>query len=80
MEQNPSDHPTIVLSTINYNELSPLVEFMYSGEVAVDQESLPKLLEAANILQIKGLYEAPEESKVSEESKQEAIGNSLGFQ
>ena len=32
---------------------------MYSGEVAVEQESLPKLLEAANVLQIKGLYEAP---------------------
>ena len=36
---------------------------MYSGEVAVEQESLPKLLEAANILQIKGLYEAPNVTK-----------------
>ena len=59
MDQNPSNHPTVVLSQIQHNELKHLVEFMYSGEVAVEQESLPKLLEAANVLQIKGLYEAP---------------------
>ena len=59
LDQNPSNHPTVVLSQIQHNELKHLVEFMYSGEVAVEQESLPKLLEAANVLQIKGLYEAP---------------------
>ena len=31
LEQNPSDHPTIVLSHIKFNELKYLVEFMYSG-------------------------------------------------
>ena len=61
LDQNPSNHPTVVLSQIQHNELKHLVEFMYSGEVAVEQESLPKLLEAANVLQIKGLYEAPAE-------------------
>ena len=52
-----------MLSHIKYHELQYLVEFMYSGEVAVEQDSLPKLLEAANILQIKGLYEAPTEEE-----------------
>ncbi len=60
MEQNPSDHPTIVLSTINYAELKDLVEFMYTGEVAIEQDCLAKLLEAARILKIKGLYEQDE--------------------
>ena len=43
---------------------------MYSGEVAVEQESLPKLLEAANILQIKGLYEAPNVTKDSDDKEE----------
>ena len=33
LEQNPSDHPTIVLSHIKFNELKYLVEFMYSGNL-----------------------------------------------
>merc|ERR1712008_639195 len=73
LEQNPSDHPTIVLSHIKFNELKYLVEFMYSGEVAVEQDHLSKLLEAANILQIKGLYESaevPSDEKNLEESSQ----------
>ena len=44
MSQNPSDHPTIVLSQINFSELKHLVDFMYAGEVAVDQNSLNNLL------------------------------------
>merc|ERR1719468_1038044 len=63
LDQNPSDHPTIVLSKIKYSELKHLVDFMYSGEVAVEQDHLSKLLEAANILQIKGLYESHEDDK-----------------
>ena len=70
LEQNPSDHPTVVLSQINHHELSYLVEFMYTGEVAVEQEHLTKLLEAAKILQIKGLYET---SDSSEEEKEPEI-------
>jgi len=59
---NPSDHPTIVLSTISHKQLQLLVDFMYTGEISVDQPLLGGLLEAANWLQIKGLYERPEES------------------
>ena len=69
LEQNPSDHPTVVLSQINHDELSYLVEFMYTGEVAVEQEHLSKLLEAAKILQIKGLYETSDTSDTPEESE-----------
>ena len=58
MTENPSEHPTIVLSQINYEELKHLVDFMYSGEVAVETDKLGKLLEAARILKIKGLWES----------------------
>lgn len=71
MEQNPSDHPTIVLSQINHQELRLLVEFMYSGEVAVEQDCLAKLLEAANMLQIKGLYESADQEKTEDHQPKE---------
>lgn len=57
LAMNPSDHPTVVLSNIRYKELKLLVDFMYTGEIAVDQQQLPGLLEAAKWLRIKGLYE-----------------------
>jgi hypothetical protein len=66
LDQNPSDHPTVVLSQIMYNELKHLVDFMYTGEVAVEQDNLAKLLEAANILQIKGLYESGDSSQAEQ--------------
>jgi hypothetical protein len=44
LSENPSDHPTIVLSQINFGELKHLVDFMYAGEVAVDQNNLNNLL------------------------------------
>merc|ERR1712110_576025 len=58
LTENPSEHPTIVLSQINYEELKHLVDFMYSGEVAVETDKLGKLLEAARILKMKGLWES----------------------
>ena len=58
LTENPSEHPTIVLSQINHEELKHLVDFMYSGEVAVETDKLGKLLEAARILKIKGLWES----------------------
>ena len=57
LTENPSEHPTVVLSQINYEELKHLVDFMYAGEVAVETDKLGKLLEAARILKIKGLWE-----------------------
>ena len=59
LTENPSEHPTIVLSQINYEEMRLLVDFMYSGEVSVATDRLGKLLEAARILKIKGLWETP---------------------
>ncbi|XP_040570896.1 uncharacterized protein [Lepeophtheirus salmonis] len=57
LEENPSDHPTIVLSQIVFEDLKLLIDFMYAGEVSVEQARLVRLLDAAKILKIKGLYE-----------------------
>lgn len=58
LTENPSEHPTIVLSQIYYEEMRLLVDFMYSGEVSVATDKLAVLLEAARILKIKGLWES----------------------
>jgi hypothetical protein len=44
LAQNKSDHPTVILSQINHAELKLLIDFMYSGEINVDQQDLHKLL------------------------------------
>lgn len=71
------DHPTIVLSNIRYKELKLLVDFMYTGEIAVDQAQFPGLMESANWLMVRGLCteeqkEENEEEKYEEEPNQEA--------
>jgi len=57
----PSEHPTVVLPSVKYKDLKLLVDFMYSGEISVDQQQFPSLLEAARWLKIRGLYEDSEE-------------------
>ena len=66
-----SEHPTIVLSSIRYKELKLLVDFMYSGEVAVAQTQFPGLMEAANWLGIRGLCTEEEREEEEEGSKEE---------
>ncbi|QQP49400.1 Uncharacterized protein FKW44_010060, partial [Caligus rogercresseyi] len=71
LEDNPSDHPTIVLSQILFEDLKLLIDFMYAGEVSVEQSRLVRLLDAAKILKIKGLYEtAPFEDENMEASSE----------
>ena len=48
-------HPVIILKDIKYQELSGIVEFIYHGEVSIDQDCLPGFLHAAESLRIKGL-------------------------
>ena len=57
LASNPSDHPTVIFSHIKFSELKLVVDFMYAGEVAVEQARLSKLLEAARAMKIKGLWE-----------------------
>jgi len=63
-----SDHPTIVLSNIRYKELKLLIDFMYCGEVAVEQTQFPGLMDCANWLLVRGLCQ--EEKEDGEESSE----------
>ncbi|XP_031777241.1 broad-complex core protein isoforms 1/2/3/4/5 isoform X3 [Nasonia vitripennis] len=51
----PCSHPIIFLRDMRMWELQALVEFMYRGEVYVEQQQLAKLMQAAEALQVRGL-------------------------
>jgi len=67
----PCEHPTIVLSNIRYKELKLLVDFMYSGEIAVDQAQFPGLMESANWLMVRGLCTEEEAMQDMDVEKEE---------
>lgn len=53
---HPSQHPILFMTDVNSNHMAGLLDFMYSGQVNVKYEDLPKFLKVAEIMQIKGLH------------------------
>jgi hypothetical protein len=58
----PDRHPIVFLRDVRYHEMKALLEFMYRGEVSVDQENLSSLLKVAEGLKIKGLAEVNDQA------------------
>ncbi|KAB0797961.1 hypothetical protein PPYR_08954 [Photinus pyralis] len=58
---HPDKHPIVILKDVPYNDMRSLLDFMYRGEVSVDQERLTAFLRVAESLRIKGLTEVNEE-------------------
>ena len=56
----PDKHPVVFLKDVRYEEMKALLEFMYRGEVSVDQQHLSSLLKVAESLKIKGLADVNE--------------------
>lgn len=54
-KENPCQHPVIVFKNVKYDDLLALIEFMYQGEVSVQQEALPSFLATAEMLSVQGL-------------------------
>ena len=52
-----------------------LNHYFVTGEIAVDQQQFPVLLEAAKSLRIRGLYEESDETQVEEEASKEPTQN-----
>lgn len=50
-------HPIVILNGVPYADMKSLLDFMYRGEVSVDQERLTAFLRVAESLRIKGLTE-----------------------
>jgi hypothetical protein len=54
--QNAScNHPILVIPGVSPKDMEALLEFIYHGEVSVDPDNLPSLLQAAQCLSIQGL-------------------------
>jgi hypothetical protein len=54
---NPCQHPIIIMRDVKWPELKAIVEFMYKGEINVNQDQISPLLAIAEMLQIRGLAE-----------------------
>ncbi|KAK5638083.1 hypothetical protein RI129_012378 [Pyrocoelia pectoralis] len=48
----PTQHPVIILRSTPFWVLRALIDFMYAGEVNIDQCNLPELLDAAELLKV----------------------------
>uniref|UniRef100_A0A1Y1MR24 BTB domain-containing protein n=1 Tax=Photinus pyralis TaxID=7054 RepID=A0A1Y1MR24_PHOPY len=72
----PTQHPVIILKSTPYWILRALIDFMYAGEVNIDQNRLPELLDVAELLKIKGLAgknSADQDQSIKQEDLQESI-------
>lgn len=58
---HPEKHPIVILKDVPYADMKCLLDFMYRGEVSVDQDRLTAFLRVAESLRIKGLTEVNEE-------------------
>jgi len=74
--------PVIYMKGVKYEELRPIINFLYIGETKVSKESLAGFLEIAQDLNIKGLSlnsnDEKEEDKLNYESREEEIKN-IGY-
>lgn len=68
--ENPCQHPIIIMRDVKWPELKAIVEFMYKGEINVNQDQISPLLAIAEMLQIRGLAE------VNNEQGNVGVGNS----
>ena len=59
LQSNPCQHPIVILRDVREEDLRLLLNFMYQGEVQVDQERITTFLRTAETLQIKGLTDHP---------------------
>lgn len=65
---HPEKHPIVILKDVPYSDMKSLLDFMYRGEVSVDQERLTAFLRVAESLRIKGLTEVNDDRPTSAEN------------
>jgi tramtrack len=65
---HPEKHPIVILRDIPYADMKSLLDFMYRGEVSVDQERLSAFLRVAESLRIKGLTEVNDDKPANNNS------------
>lgn len=48
----PAQHPVIILNNTPFWIIKALIDFMYIGEVNIDQNKLPDLIDVAELLKV----------------------------
>jgi len=66
-------HPVLVLRDVPFLELQSILEFVYLGEVNVEQDRLQSFLKTAELLRIKGLTDGLQENGSKSEKKNRTI-------
>lgn len=68
---HPEKHPIVILKDITFADMKCLLDFMYRGEVSVDQDRLTAFLRVAESLRIKGLTEVNDDKPEKIEAQQQ---------
>ena len=67
LKNNSCPHPIIILHSVSLCDLEAILQFIYKGEVNIEQKQLNRLLQTATTLQIRGLAGIAEREKAGEE-------------
>lgn len=54
-EDNPCQHPVVILKGVRFSDLKSIIDFVYQGEVDIKPQNLNCFLKTAKTLQISGL-------------------------
>jgi len=73
-QDNPCQHPIIILRDVRYEDLYSLLQFMYNGEVNVAQEQLNSFLKSAEALKIRGLTDSDDSESHNSSSGGRGVG------
>lgn len=68
-------HPIVIIKDVPYADMKSLLDFMYRGEVSVDQERLSAFLRVAESLRIKGLTEVNDDKSSSRDQSETPPSN-----
>lgn len=72
---HPEKHPIVIIKDVPYADMKSLLDFMYRGEVSVDQERLSAFLRVAESLRIKGLTEVNDDKSSSRDQSETPPSN-----
>ena len=75
--RNKQPHPIIFMRRVKYDDLVALVEFLYSGEANICQDSLDSFFAIAEELQLKGLTSNKKEKCEANNKKPEMISPAI---
>lgn len=70
LKSNSCPHPIIILHSVSLCDLEAILQFIYKGQVNIEQTQLNRLLHTATSLQIRGLAGIAEREKVDHPSQE----------